>query len=110
MNSIKNLFCGIPESIKDELIETVLKTSCFRIERIVSRDHSSPPGFWYDQDENEWVILLKGSAGMRFEDQEDVFVMNPGDYLYIDRHRRHRVEWTEPDCETVWLAVHYNGG
>jgi len=107
MNSIKNLFSDIPENIKDELIETILKTSCFRIERIVSYGHSSPAGFWYDQNENEWVILLKGSAGIRFEGQEDILVMNPGDHLHIHRHQRHRVEWTASDHETVWLAVYY---
>jgi cupin 2 domain-containing protein len=120
---MKNLFADIPENfpdnlpdnlpdhlpdhLKDELFDTLLQTPAFHLERIVSRDHCSPPGFWYDQDENEWVILLKGSAGLRFEGQEGIFVLNPGDYLHIDRHQRHRVEWTDPQQETVWLAVHY---
>jgi cupin 2 domain-containing protein len=100
-----NIFSDIPENQKAELIETVLQTSNFRMERIVSQGHCSPEGFWYDQDENEWVILLKGSAGIRFEEKEELIVLHPGDYIQIPRHLKHRVEWT--DEETVWLAVHY---
>jgi cupin 2 domain-containing protein len=105
---MKNLFVDIPEKLKEELIETVLQAPGFRIERIVSQGHCSPEGFWYDQNEKEWVILLKGSAGLHFDDKEDVFVLNPGDYLHINRHQRHRVEWTDPEQETIWLAVHYS--
>ena len=77
------------------------------MERIVSRGHASPDGFWYDQDENEWVIVLQGSAGLRFEGKEELLVLHTGDYILIPRHCKHRVEWTDTDCETVWLAVHY---
>jgi cupin 2 domain-containing protein len=97
----------LPDNSKDELFDTLVQAPSFRLERIVSRGHCSPPGFWYDQDENEWLILLKGSAGLRFEGQEGILVLNPGDYLHIDRHHRHRVEWTDPQQETVWLALHY---
>jgi cupin 2 domain-containing protein len=109
MNDVKNLFADVPAKLKDELIETVLQTSAFRIERIVSRGHCSPDGFWYDQHENEWVILLQGNAGLRFDDQKDVVTLKQGDSLHIDRHRKHRVEWTDPCQETVWLAVYYSG-
>jgi len=104
---MKNLFADIPENLSDELSETLLQTSSFRIERIVSRGHCSPENFWYDQDENEWLILLKGSAVLRFEDQSENITMNPGNYINIEKHRRHRVEWTDSEWETVWLAVHY---
>lgn len=104
---MKNLFADIPEKLKEEFNETVFQASGLRIERIVSCGHCSPKGFWYDQDDNEWVILLKGSAGIRFEGREDVLRLKPGDHIRIDRHQRHRVEWTDPDQETVWLAVHY---
>jgi cupin 2 domain-containing protein len=104
---MKNLFADIPENLKDELIETILQTHSIHVERIVSRDHCSPEGFWYDQNENELVIVLQGSAGLRFDDKEDVFILRPGDYLHIDRHQRHRVEWTDPKQETIWLAVYY---
>lgn len=105
---MKNLFAHIPANLKEELIETVLQASSFRIERIISRGHSSPAGFWYDQDDNEWVMLIKGSAGLLFEGEDDVTILMPGDYLHIDRHQRHRVEWTAPEQETIWLAVHYS--
>ena len=103
----KYLFADISDDLKDELIETNLQTSNFRIERIVSHGHYSTEGFWYDQSDNELVILLKGNAVLRFENQSQLIKMNPGDYLHIDRHQRHRVEWTDPQQETVWLAVHY---
>jgi cupin 2 domain-containing protein len=112
---MKNLFADIPENfpdnlpgnIKDELFDTLLQTPSLRVERIVSHGHCTPHGLWFDQDENELVILLKGSAGLRFEGQEGILVLNPGDYIHIDRRRRHRVEWTDPQQDTVWLAVHY---
>ena len=107
MNSAKNLFADIPENLREELVETILQASSFRIERIVSHGHCSPDGFWYDQDEHEWVILLKGSAVLRFEDQSENISMNPGDYINIEKHRRHRVEWTSTEQETLWLAIHY---
>jgi len=107
---LKNLFADIPKDLSDELFETLLQTSSFRIERIVSRGHCSPEGFWYDQDDNEWLILLKGRAVLRFEDQSESITMNPGNYVNIEKHRRHRVEWTDPEQETVWLAIHYPAG
>jgi cupin 2 domain-containing protein len=105
---MKNLFADIPKNLSDELFETLLQTSSFRIERIVSNGHCSPKGFWYDQDDNEWVILLKGRAVLRFEDQYENIKMNPGNYINIEKHRRHRVEWTDSTQETLWLAVHYS--
>jgi cupin 2 domain-containing protein len=107
MNSVKNLFANIPENLKDEIAETILQTSSFHIERIVSRGHYSPDDFWYDQDEHEWVILVKGSAVLRFEDQSENITLTPGNYINIEKHRRHRVEWTDPEQETIWLAIHY---
>jgi cupin 2 domain-containing protein len=104
---MKNFFVDVPENLRDELIEIVLQASNFSLERIVSRGHCSPEGFWYDQDDNEWVILLKGGAHLRFADQEDAIILAPGDYLHIDRGRRHRVEWTDPGQDTVWLALRY---
>jgi cupin 2 domain-containing protein len=104
----KDLFSDISDDLKDELIETILQTSNFRIERIVSHGHCSMDGSWYDQCDNEWVIILKGSAVLRFENQSQLIRMNPGDYLHIEKHIKHRVEWTNPEQETIWLAVHYS--
>ena len=106
MNPVENIFADMPDSRKDELIEAILEAPGLRIERIVSHGQSSPDGFWYDQEDNEWVIVLRGNAGLRFEGREDVLALKPGDHIRIDRRRRHRVEWTDPDQETVWLAVH----
>jgi cupin 2 domain-containing protein len=107
---MKNIKARLLENMKEELIETIFQTSGFRIERIISHGQSSAEGFWYDQEENEWVIVIQGSAGLRFENQEGLIVLNPGDYLNIDSHLRHRVEWTDPDQETIWLAVYYPDG
>jgi cupin 2 domain-containing protein len=78
-----------------------------RIERIVSQGQPSPPGFWYDQEEGEWVLLLAGTARVRFADETDARLLSPGDWLEIAPHRRHRVDWTEPAGVTIWLAVFY---
>jgi len=78
-----------------------------KIERIISQGQASPPGFWYDQAWNEWVILLKGSATLQFEDEPATRALGAGDYVFIPARKRHRVEWTEPQQPTVWLAVHF---
>ncbi len=106
---VKNLLAGIPEPLEEEWKETLLSMPGFRIERIVSRGHRSPDGFWYDQEENEWILLLQGSAGLRLEGQKEILVLRPGDSFHIDRRRKHRVEWTDPKKNTVWLAVYYAG-
>ncbi len=107
MISKKNIFSDIPAELQNELLEEMLKGSTFRVERIVSRGQASEEGFWYDQDESEWVILLQGSAGLCFEGKEELVVLHPGDYIRIPQHYKHRVEWTDTDQETVWLAVYY---
>lgn len=104
---VKNIFSCIKKQSPDEIIETIIKTNKFKIERIVSSGHATGKGKWYDQDKDEWVIVLKGSAGLLFESNNDVVVMRPGDYVNIPAHKKHRVEWTDPKEETVWLAVHY---
>ena len=100
-----NFFANLPTHSPDELFTTLLEVANVRIERIVSHGHASPSGFWYDQDQHEWVIVLKGTARLRFDD--GTVEMKPGDFINIPAHKRHRVEWTTPDEPTVWLAVHY---
>ncbi len=104
---IENILKNIPGNIPEELIETIAENENVRIERIISNGHASPPGFWYDQDQNEYVLLLKGSAALLFEGETDVLVMKPGDYIDIPAHMRHRVEWTATDKKTIWLTVFY---
>ncbi len=103
-----NLFGAIPERLATEEITTLLSLAGLRIERIVSRGQASPPGFWYDQPQAEWVIVLAGRAELRFEDDGATLRMGPGDWLHIPAHRRHRVESTDPAQATVWLAVHHD--
>jgi len=99
-----NLISEIP-ALPEELVEVLLAAANLRIERIVSHGHASPEGFWYDQDQHEWVVVLKGAARLRFED--GIVEMKPGDFINIPAHKKHRIEWTTPDEPTVWLAVHY---
>lgn len=103
-----NLFADLPVgSDEAERFDTLLDRPGLRIERIVSTGQASPEGFWYDQPGDEWVVLLSGSASLRFEDEEEVRNLQPGDWVLIPAHARHRVEWTDPTAPTVWLAVHY---
>jgi cupin 2 domain-containing protein len=102
-----NLFEGLPDARSEEVLENLAQDGAVRIERIVSRGQVSPSGFWYDQDQNEWVILLRGAARIEFEYRADALELRPGDYVNIPRRVRHRVGWTAPDETTVWLAVWY---
>jgi cupin 2 domain-containing protein len=104
---VDNLFAPLPAEIPAEIFQVLLKTRNFRLERIVSAGQATPPGEWYDQHTHEWVVLLTGGAGLRFEDEAKPRVLRPGDYLLIPAHRRHRVEWTDTAHPTVWLALHY---
>ncbi len=90
-----------------EQFEELLSRPGLRVERIVSSGQASPPGFWFDQDVGEWVVLLSGAAELQFEDEIAARRMQPGDWVTIDAHRRHRVNWTDPAQPTVWLAIHY---
>jgi cupin 2 domain-containing protein len=101
-----NVLLGVPRHLPTELITSLLSAGHVRVERIVSQGHSSPAGFWYDQDEHEWVLVLRGAARLQFEDQS--LEMKPGDFVHIPAHQKHRVEWTSPDEQTVWLAVFYD--
>jgi cupin 2 domain-containing protein len=102
-----NLFAPLPDARTAEIIDALLTRPGIRIERIVSQGQASPPDFWYDQDEGEWIVLLSGGARLRFADESDARALSPGDCLDIAPHRRHRVEWTDPATPTIWLAVFY---
>ena len=102
-----NLLGNLPDARTAEITETLLNAPGVRIERIVSFGSESPDGFWYDQDESEWVVVLAGAARLRFADEEEARLLEAGDWMEIAAHRRHRVEWTDPVQPTVWLAVFY---
>lgn len=101
-----NLFTSIPEHFKDELIESLFQNSKIKIERIVSKGHRSATNHWYDQKTDEWVLLLKGSAIIAFKDNTEITLL-AGDYINLPAHKQHRVEWTDSDQDTVWLAIHF---
>lgn len=98
---------NIPAELAGEFFETLCSADNLRIERIISRGHSSPEGFWYDQEQSEFVLIVQGSAGIRLKHEDEVVVLQTGDYLDIGARVKHRVEWTDPHGETIWLAVHY---
>lgn len=106
MIETKNIFGNVPVNLKQELFEEILSGNNFKIDRIVSVGHSSPNGFWYDQDKNEFVIVISGSARLSFNDGQ-IIDLKPGDYLTIPAHKKHRVDWTDPNQKTYWLALRY---
>ena len=101
-----NIYNPIPDDLSNEMFEILVQNASVKIERIISRGHTSPETGWYDQDRAEWVIVLTGEASIAFEN--DTFVeLKPGDYINIPAHNRHKVVSTSSDTETIWLAVHY---
>ena len=105
----ENLFDGIPTELPKELFTTLHRDDGLRIERIVSHGHCSLARGWYEQDGLEWVALLSGAATLAFAGGDEVS-LRPGDYLLIPAGCRHRVAWTAPGEDTVWLAVHLPPG
>jgi len=104
-----NIFEAIPETLPVEVFESLAEGAGVKIERIVSRGHTTPADRWYDQEKNEWVLVLRGRAIIAFPEKPAV-TLQEGDYLTIRAHEKHRVQWTDPGGETVWLAVHYQDG
>ena len=104
---MKNLFDTLPAGGAAETLTQLLAQPGLRIERIVSHGQASPDGFWYEQPQGEWVVVLAGAARLKFEDESQARALAAGDCVDIAPHRRHRVEWTDPSMPTIWLAVHY---
>lgn len=102
----KNMYTTIPCNLEQEVFEQLAGNDCVTIERILSKGQKSPPSGWYDQEKNEWILVLKGKAVLAFEDQEAISLIE-GDFINIPPHKKHKVEWTDPDNETIWLAIHY---
>lgn len=103
---MKNIFSSLPDKLEHEFFEELLRHKNIKIERIVSQGHTSPESGWYDQQEDEWVIVLEGSGTILFESAEEIN-LKKGDYLNIPARTRHKVIWTDPNNITIWLAVHY---
>lgn len=102
-------FSGLTANSQQEFFQTLLETPAIRLERIISAGHVTPPGQWYDQAWDEWVLLLSGAAQLNVEGKPKWLHMQPGDYVFLPAHRRHRVEWTDMSQKTVWLALHCVG-
>ena len=105
-----NIFGNLPMRLPREEATVVADRPGAVVERIVSTGQASPPGFWFDQNWAEWVVVLAGAAGLQVEGEAASRVLRPGDYVELPPHVRHRVEWTDPDRPTVWLAVHWRSG
>jgi cupin 2 domain-containing protein len=105
----ESIFFNIPKSIPTELHHPILETDTFRLVRIVSKGHATPVGSWLYEVDDEWIYLVQGRSKLIFEDDNKETEMSPGDYLFIPAFKRHRVEWTDPDKVTIWLAVYLKG-
>jgi mannose-6-phosphate isomerase-like protein (cupin superfamily) len=103
---VKNIYKEIPQFFDNEIFEEIVRTKSVKIERIISDGHKSPIDSWYNQKEDEYVILLQGQAELLFEENQKI-VMVPGDYLVIPANKKHRVEFTSKNEKTIWLAIHY---
>lgn len=101
-----NIFESIPGDFSEEIFTVLVESKGVKVERIVSTGQSSPPAGWYDQEQNEWVMVLEGEAILTFPEAEDIH-LKAGDYINIQAHRKHRVLWTKPNTKTVWLAIFY---
>jgi len=101
-----NLFQNLPRELPDEIVEILAQSGTVRIERIISHGQASPPDFWYDQDQAEFVIVLAGQARLQLD--AETLELRPGDYLHLRAHQPHRVAWTTPAEPTIWLAIFYD--
>jgi cupin 2 domain-containing protein len=103
----ENIFKSLPSETTKEVFDVLLQNKTIRIERIVSKGHTSPASGWYDQEDNEWVLVLEGAGAILFADGRQV-TLNKGDFLHIPAHDKHKVAWTDPNRLTIWLAVHFS--
>ena len=106
MTSPPNLFSDLPSHAEKEIFSTLLHRPGCRVERIVSHGQKSPEEFWYDQNWDEWVLLLQGMADLDIEGQMVKLV--PGDHVLIKAGQKHRVTHTDENQHTVWLAIHFD--
>jgi len=104
---ISNILADSQSAVSGEVFDAILESDFVRIERIISNGQATPAGKWFDQEQDEWVLLLTGSAGLLFEGEREPRLLGQGDHILIPAGCRHRVAWTDPDVRTVWLAVHF---
>lgn len=106
MTTNNNIYHNLPAELPEELFTLLLENKNVRIERIVSKGQRTPAGEWYEQIQNEWVIVLEGQAVIEYENTEN-HNLDKGDYLFIPAGTRHRVLWTSHAEQTIWLAIHW---
>jgi cupin 2 domain-containing protein len=102
----KNLFDDIPSELPEEFFTLLMEQDGIKLERIVSDGHASPENFWYNQDQNEWILLIAGSAILRVGEKK--VKLDVGDFLFLPAHQQHRVESTSKTEKTIWLALFWN--
>lgn len=96
----------LPQEVSQlEKFEQIVSGKNIQIERIVSTGQTTPSGQWYDQELDEWVILLQGESELSYTDYTRIKI-KAGDYLLIPAHTKHRVEYTSIEPACIWLAVH----
>jgi cupin 2 domain-containing protein len=105
MMKASNILANLPAPAPEEFVESLARSNNVRVERIASHGHTSPEGFWYDQESNEWVMVVQGSALLQFKDDKGEVLLRPGDHVFLPAHVQHRVAWT--DAHTIWVAVHW---
>ncbi len=103
---VLSLLKGLPSNLEEERFETLLESSDWHLERILSTGQSTGEDEWYDQDRSEWVLVLQGAGRLAFDDGSER-LLEPGDAMLLPAGCRHRVAWTSPDVTTVWLAFHF---
>lgn len=103
---VNNILNNLPKIVPDEIFETLFSKGQVKIERIISQGQKSLENKWYDQEHDEWVIVLEGHAKLQIEGETALTELKSGDYLLIPAHVKHRVHWTDPSIKTIWLAVH----
>jgi cupin 2 domain-containing protein len=104
----RNIRADFPDSTA-EIFETLLERPGIKIERIISSGQATPEGEWYDQAQDEWVLLFCGSAGLMIEGESCPRSLAAGDFILLPAGCRHRVAWTDPEVKSIWLAVHFQG-
>jgi cupin 2 domain-containing protein len=107
MTTTGNILADLPDATSSEVFQSLVERNGIKIERIISHGQATPEGEWYDQEWDEWVLVLSGQAHLLIEGETQPRELKNGDHLLLPAHCRHRVEWTPPDTPTIWLAVHF---
>ncbi len=101
-----NLYADIPTDLSTEFFDLLASSETVKIERTISKGHTTPRERWNEQKQNAWVLVLRGEAVLVFGHGRSERLV-PGSYIAIPAHTRYRVDWTTPEEETIWLTVYY---